>query len=64
MRHSLFHLLIMYAAAFEPARVINRAVVTDIYHVLNGGAPILHKYLRAMGATASGQSVFALLKKA
>jgi hypothetical protein len=64
MRQSLFHLLIMYAAAFEPARVINRAIVTDIYHVLNGGAPFLHKYLRAMGAIVSGQSIFALLRKA
>jgi hypothetical protein len=54
----------MYAAAFEPARVINRAIVTDIYHVLNGGAPFLHKYLRAMGAIVSGQSIFALLRKA
>lgn len=53
------NLLIMYATSFESTGVVNRTIVTDVDHVLNGGTPILHKYLWAMGAIESGQSVFA-----
>jgi hypothetical protein len=41
----------MNATLFEATRVVDGTVMTDVYHVLNSGAPILHEYLRAMSPT-------------
>jgi hypothetical protein len=52
-------LLIMNSPAFKGTRVIDRIVMTNVYYVLDGGTPILYKNLRTMGATESGESIFA-----
>jgi hypothetical protein len=48
----------MYTTSLEPARVIDRAVVTDVYHVLNCRAPILDEDLGAVRAIEDRPSAF------
>jgi len=41
----------MYATLLEPTRIIDGAVVTDVYYVLDCRAPIFNKYFGAVRAT-------------
>jgi hypothetical protein len=50
----------MNATFLETTRIVDRTVVADVYDILYTGTPVLYKYLRAMGATDSGQSAFAI----
>lgn len=46
----------MNATFLKATRIVDGTVVADVYDILYNGTPVLYEYLRAMGATDSGQS--------
>lgn len=48
------NILIMNPPSLERARVINRIIMTNINHILDGVTPIFHEDLRAVDPTEKG----------